>query len=211
MCGLVLEQLLLHPVGKREKYDIVDFRNVFLFLQDVCANACLPDSIASYAFSYFKTLKKEEKIKQHKYKDNAIATYALYETLSRHEIPRTCNEIEYFTGIPSAIIFNIEGCLYFSDTLNNPQDFVERYCYSLSISYFHIKIIKGIAGNMYGMGDIRPNTVVAAIVYLYCKEANIKQNMKTICEICSVSSGNVYKLIRSLRSDFSRKISLLYT
>jgi transcription initiation factor TFIIIB Brf1 subunit/transcription initiation factor TFIIB len=212
-CGLVLEQLMFHSaVSKGEWSESHKFYDVLLFLKDVCANACLPEYVISYAYSYFEKLKVDPKINPHIYNNNTVAAYALYETLSRHEIPLMVNEVEYFTGIPAQKIFNLEGCLYFSDTLNNPQDFVERYCVLMgNLTYYDIKIIKGIAGNMYGMGDIRPNTIVAALIYLYSKEVNIKQDMKTICEICCVSSGNVYKIIRSLRQDFSNKISLLYT
>jgi len=210
----VLEQLFLHQAGtnKWEGGMETEFYKTYLFLKDICANGFMPNYLVSYAFSYFKKLRNDAAIKRRKFKDDAVAAFALYETMSRHEIPRTVNEIEYVTGVPSNQLFSIEGCLHFSDTLNNPQDFVERYCSQLAnITYFDIKIIKGIVGNMYGMGDVRPNTIVAAIIYLYCKEVDLKQSIKTICEVCGVSSYNVYKIVRNLRSDFSHQISLLYT
>jgi len=171
----------------------------------------MPDNIISYTHSYFKSLKNDSHVKEKKFADKTIASYALYETLSRHKLPYTANEIEYFTGTPCKMLWKVENCLHFSEMLNNPQDFVDRYCSSLDLDFYKTKIIKGIVGNMYGLGDIRPSCVVAAVIYLYCKELGLQMPMKTVCEACFVSTGNMYKIIRRLPQNIANQISLLYT
>jgi transcription initiation factor TFIIIB Brf1 subunit/transcription initiation factor TFIIB len=208
-CGLVLSQLYFDNYQfENEKSD---FYEILLFLKDVCGNACMPENIVCYAHTYFQKLKKDTYIKEKKFNDKILASYALYETLSRHKIPYTANEIEYFTGTPCKMLWKVENCLHFTEMLNNPQDFVDRYCSSLELDFYSTKIIKGIVGNMYGLGDIRPSSVVAAVIYLYCKELGFPMSMKTVCEACFVSTGNMYKIIRRLPEHIANEISLLYT
>jgi transcription initiation factor TFIIIB Brf1 subunit/transcription initiation factor TFIIB len=208
-CGLVLDQLYFENYNfQNERHD---FSEIFLFIKDVCGNACLPDNIISYTHTYFKKLKSDSYINERKFSDKTIASYALYETLSRHKLPYTANEIEYFTGTACKLLWKVEDCLHFTEMLNNPQDFVDRYCSSLDIDFYNSKIIKGIVGNMYGLGDIRPSCVVAAVIYLYCKEIKLQMSMKAVCEACFVSTGNMYKIIRRLPDNIANQISLLYT
>jgi transcription initiation factor TFIIIB Brf1 subunit/transcription initiation factor TFIIB len=208
-CGLVLERLYkqsdVATAGKLND----EHAKIISFLKDICSNACMPEAVTIWTMNYYYQLLKEKALKN--FKKIELASYALYEILSRNKIPRTAKEIEYFTGTQIQILWKIENCLHFSETLNNPQDFVDRYCSLLNIPFYNIRIIKGIVGNMYGMGDIRPNCVVAAVIYLYYKEINEKMSMQTVCEVCCVSTGNMYKIIRNLRKDFVEKISLFYS
>ena len=206
-CGLVLEPLFLHNFIPAKCS--LDFCEIRAFLTDVCANAAMPEYIISYTYQYFKSLSNDYAIKEKKFNKKAIAAYALYETLCRHKIPRTIAEIEYFTGVTSNVIWNIETSLTISETLSYPQDFVERFCTLLKIKFCHTKIIKRIVGNMSGMGNIRPKCVVAAVIYMYCKQKNLKMSMKKICEVCFVSTGNMYKIIKNLRVDFMKNVSTI--
>jgi transcription initiation factor TFIIIB Brf1 subunit/transcription initiation factor TFIIB len=185
--------------------------DIFLFIQDVCENAGISNSTASCAYSYYKILKKNLSVMKKKFIDRAIAAYALYKQSCKETTPRNVLEISYFTGIPSAIIFKIDTCFPDAKTLNSPQEFVHRYCSLLNISFYDSRRIKEIVENMYGIGNERPNTLVAAIIYLYCKEFKIKLSMKAICIVCAVSAGNIYKIIRDMRKDFKKNISLLYS
>jgi transcription initiation factor TFIIIB Brf1 subunit/transcription initiation factor TFIIB len=216
-CGLVLEQLYMlnceHLGDGRsiEENIYFDVYNIYIFLKDACENASISYNMISYSISYFKLLKKDETIKEKKFSDVAIASYALYETLCRHHIPRTAQEIEYFTNIPCSIFWKIEACLEFTETLHNPQDYVERYCALLNMTYYETRMIRGIVGNLYGMGDIKPSCLIACVIYLYCKEIGKKMTRKNICEVCFVSTGNITKLTKKLRIDFVQQISLLYS
>jgi transcription initiation factor TFIIIB Brf1 subunit/transcription initiation factor TFIIB len=199
-CGLVLEQLFQQQQSFAVK-DKIDFSNVFCFMKDVCANASIPNCLISYAFDYFKLLKSDMVLKGKRFKDEWLASYALYETLSRHKIPRTVNEMEYFTGVPMQTFWNIESCLSFNDTLNDSQDFVARFCTLLNISYLNAKCIESIVGKMKDVGEIRSSSIVAGVIYLYCRETACKINLKTICEVCAVSTGNMYKIIQKIEKE----------
>lgn len=207
LCGLVVEQLFRHE-RENERRDEYDSKSseVYIFLRDVCDKATIPNFVLSYTLSYFRALKVDFKKQDKKFSDKVIVAYALYETLSRHEIPRLLEDIAYYTNIPSKTLSKLLSYLNFPETLNNPKEFVDRYCSLLGLKYYDAKIIKGIVQSMCDESNIRPNTMVATIIYLYCQECDVKVSMKSICEVCSVSSGNVYRTIRNFKDDFSRQI-----
>jgi transcription initiation factor TFIIIB Brf1 subunit/transcription initiation factor TFIIB len=64
---------------------------------------------------------------------------------------------------------------------------------------------------MYGLGNVRPQTVVALVIYLFCKEKEINMTIKQICEVCFASATNIYKLARNVKEPYRNKITLLYT
>lgn len=216
-CGLVLEQLYFHSYKFKEKdvcteeSELNADSKILVFLKDICENAFVVESFVHYSFSYFLQLKKDPAILAKKFKSEEVASYALYETLSRHNVPHTAKEIEHFTGTSCKLLWAIENCLHVTETLNNPQDFAERYCTLLNLDWYNMKMIKGISGNMFGLGDIRPSCVIAAVIFLYCKENNIAMTMKKVCEVCDVSTGNMYKIIKRLPKKYVTNISLLYS
>jgi transcription initiation factor TFIIIB Brf1 subunit/transcription initiation factor TFIIB len=211
-CGLVLDQLYLPSYISPSDIYCAEQDKIFIFLKDVCGNAFIANNIIYYSYNYYTKLKKDPSVIEKKFKDSIVASYALYETLCRHGNAFTAKEIAYFTGTPCNYLWKVENCLHVTETLNNPQDFVDRYCAMLTIDFYTSKIIKGIVGNMYGLGDIRPACVVAAVIYLYCcKEKNMQLTMKEICEVCDVSSGNIFKICKRLFPTYRNKISLLYT
>jgi transcription initiation factor TFIIIB Brf1 subunit/transcription initiation factor TFIIB len=140
-----------------------------------------------------------------------MASYALYETLSRNQISRTVQEIEFFTNCKSSKLWAVESALNIKETLNHPLDYVERFCRLLDFKYHDIKIINGIVGNMFGWGGVRPQCVVAVVIFLYCKETKNKLSLVKICEICDVSSTNIYAIIRRMKAQYREKVTLLYT
>jgi transcription initiation factor TFIIIB Brf1 subunit/transcription initiation factor TFIIB len=208
-CGLVLQQLFGNVSRLIEEEKNV---SVYNFLLDTCANAHIPSFIVDYANSYFnKICAVVKKDKRRKNTDLAIAAYCLYESLSRHQIPRTAQEIEQYTNIETSTLWAIESALNIKYTLDHPLDFVDRFCALLELPFYHAKIIKGIVGNMFGLGNIRPQCVVGVVIFLYCKEQKIRLSIKNISETCGVSSTNIYKIVKNIKKPFADNISLLYT
>lgn len=211
-CGLVLEKI--YQTQKYEATPFVDSQNdtseINKFLQDVGAHANIPQSLLQYAECYFQKIKKQlDGMK--KFKDKEMASYALLETLSRHKVPRPAQEISFFTTTETTKLFAVETALNIRETLSHPLDYSDRFCALLGLSFWDSKMIKGIVFNMFGLGNVRPQTVVALVIYLYCIEKNISMSLTEICEVCSVSSTNIYKLSRNLKEPYKSKISLLYT
>ncbi len=181
------------------------------FLLDVAAQAHIPQFIVDRSGTYFKKIKVQLAKKKIVFKDTAIASYALYETLSINNIPRTAREIEVYTQCEKSTLWAIESALNLRDTLNHPLDYVERFCTLLYLDFHEMKIIKGIVFNMFGFGAIRPQCVVAVVIYLFCKENKRKISLTQICEVCDVSTTNIYAITRKMDKRYVEKISLLYT
>jgi len=212
-CGLVLESIFQAP--KNEDLPLYDHQQNIInsFLRDVGAHAEIPLSILQYAESYFQEIKNSLREKK-KFKDKELASYALYETLHRHKIPRPLPEITYFCDINPTKLFAIETALNIrgEDEPSHPIDYSDRLCNLLGLSFCDSKFIKGIVFNTHllSLGSRRPQSVVALVVYLYCQQNEINMSLIHICEICSVSSTNIYKLARNLQEPYKSKIMLLY-
>jgi transcription initiation factor TFIIIB Brf1 subunit/transcription initiation factor TFIIB len=211
-CGLVLEPL--YQIQKPEATFFTDpqsdLQEISQFLQNVGAHGNIPQSVLTYTMSYFKKIKKQL-VGKKKFKDKDLASYALLETLCRHKIPRTVIEISYLTQTDTNKLFSIETALNINETLSHPQDYSDRFCTLLGLSFCDSKIIKKIVLNMCHLGNAnaRPQTIVALVVYLYCKEKDIIMPLTKICEICSVSSANIYKLARNVQEPYKSKITLM--
>jgi len=194
-CGLVLEQLYTNaafPISEKKPM-------INNFIADVCMNACIAQSVSDYAISYFETLKK---ILGSKYKDEAIAAYAIYEALNRQEVPRTAQEIEHFTGVKLKKLFKIEASLSLPDTLNeNPSDYVTRYCALLALDYSAQTVIQTMVKELQDtLGNLKCNCLVAVIIHLYCRYHDKKISLKSICNICCISATSVHRVVRKLKS-----------
>ena len=217
LCGLVLEVIYQNAWRRGGGGRKASFTNdsasepMLHFLLDVAAHAEIPQCIVQQAFSYFKKIKMQLEKQVPKFTDSVLASYSLYETLSRNSVSRSVQEIEFFTNCKLAKLWAVESALNLKETLNHPLDYVERFCALLEIEFHQMKIIRGIVGNMYGLGAIRPQCVVAVVIYLYCKEIKRKMSLVRLCEVCDVSSTNMYAIIRRMKKMYSGKISLLYT
>ena len=210
-CGKVLDQIFQAQSNEGVPFhDEENNANINSFLLDVGAHAEIPLSILKYAECYFQVIKKQLQEKK-KFKDKELASYALYETLHRHKIPRPMPEITYFCDVNPVKLFAIETALNIKETLCHPLEYSDRFCTLLGLSFWDSKIIKGIVFNMFGFGNVRPQSVVAVVVYLYCKEKEINIPLSQICETCSVSSTNIYKLARKVGEPYNSKITLMYT
>jgi transcription initiation factor TFIIIB Brf1 subunit/transcription initiation factor TFIIB len=214
LCGLVLEPLYQSQRNEgacftERENDIQEIHN---FLQDVGAHANIPQSLICYTEDYFRIIKKQlTGEKKKKFVDRDLASYALLETLCRHKVPRTVQEISYFTATETSKLFAVETALNIREVLGHPQEYSDRFCALLGLSFWDSKQIRGIVFNMFGLGNVRPQTVVALVVFLYCKEKKINIPLKLICEVCSVSSTNINKLARDVKEPYNSNISLLYT
>lgn len=182
------------------------------FLRDVCAHAEVTQSTQEEALRYYKKIYKILKVDQirlNQTEKRIIMAYSLYETLARLKIPRTANEIAYFTECTTTSLFKIESRLKLSSTFSDPADFVSRFGSYLNLSYQDIRIIRRMTKNMYWMGDAKPNSIVAIAIQLYCEKNNIRISLKEICEKCDISLANMYALLRRIKIQHADKIKSL--
>lgn len=80
-----------------------------------------------------------------------------------------------------------------------PEDYVERFCALLTIDFCHISRIKTVLLQVYGLGNVRPHCLAAAVIYLYSKNYNLGHDMKSVCKNCGTSCVNIYKIVKSIR------------
>jgi transcription initiation factor TFIIIB Brf1 subunit/transcription initiation factor TFIIB len=179
------------------------------FFRDLGANAHICESVTNDAATYYDKIKAHLNERRPKFNDTVLAAYAIYETLSRHQVPRSVQEIEYLTGSKPGKMFAVESALKLSDTLNCPLDFIGRFCSLLELKFTDETIIREIAKNTVRLrlSNVRPQCAVAVIIQLYCKEKKYKITLKKICEICGVSPTNVHNLIRKMDKTYVDKIT----
>jgi transcription initiation factor TFIIIB Brf1 subunit/transcription initiation factor TFIIB len=207
-CGLVLEKIFENDsvlvVTQMEQTNL----KIREFILDVCENACIQKNIAHGAFDYFTKISK--KVAVSKFKDVHLASYAIYEMLNRFSSPRTAEEIEFYTGTPVNKLWVIQSHLNFTQTLNNPKDYIERFCSLLDLEFSHLKRVTTIVSELSkNVGCVKSNCLIAAAIRLYCNECKIPRTLKLICNICSISPASVHRLVRCLDDSCIARIALL--
>jgi transcription initiation factor TFIIIB Brf1 subunit/transcription initiation factor TFIIB len=180
-------------------------------LKDACDRLHLPKCVLDDSIEHYCELQLHFSKNKENFKNSEIAAFALYDTLSKHGVPRPVQDIERYTNIPRNTIWAVESALCSTETMVNGVDLIETYCKLLQIEFYHGLIMKNIAGNVRGLGAIHPQCLCAVVIYLYCKEFNIHHTMKQICKVCDVSSPNIHKIIRRLNRQYVQNISLFYT
>jgi hypothetical protein len=167
------------------------------YVYDVCDRAHIPKAIADYSQTFFKSIKLE--LAHLKFKEEALAIYALREALTRHKEPRTMQEIQYCSGITMKTLWRIEKALFKAPTDAHPTEYVPRFCLLLGLEYCHINPIRECVLNLYGMRQVRAHVLCAAVIFTYCEKLKINRSLKKICECCGcVCASNVNKIIKSM-------------
>jgi transcription initiation factor TFIIIB Brf1 subunit/transcription initiation factor TFIIB len=196
-CGLVLSQIYLPSVSHLPKFPQKsnDMRE---FIRDVGENACMPNNVLLYAENYY------DKIKLNlvpSFDKKTVAAYALYESLNKFEVPRMAEEIQYYTGVEIKRIWQVETKLTLEQSMNEPRNYVHRYCTLLDFSYSEQLIVKEtveFVQRELAIGNFRSNCLVAVIIYLHCKESKKNITLKKICETCAISATSVHRVLRQL-------------
>ena len=219
-CGKIVEQILYPYTNSNYAMDnySTQHSNIYYHIEEACNIGNLPDCLIEYTEEWYKRLKYHlttiaDKQMQ-KIKDKDLASYALADSLYIFETPRTLQEIESYTETSVEILCSIQKLMQNKSSIDSADDptlYADRYCANLNLSFHHIKMIKGIIRNMFGLGHLCPNTIVATVIYLYQKEQKLGIKLKDICEACIVSPGNIHKIIRGLQPKYKENISLLYT
>jgi transcription initiation factor TFIIIB Brf1 subunit/transcription initiation factor TFIIB len=200
-CAKVLDSCFYIDINEeyvtKAPYDF--YAPIEQYLVDICTNGNIPNSIRNDAFSHFKLLKQNLETRKFKVNDVDIIVYALYEILARHNTPRTPQEMQGLTNVSVGRLWKIETKITCQTTYTDPADYVNRYATFLDLSYTDIKSIIHIIHNIRELDDVRPRCLVAAIFYLYCKQNNIKNTLKKICEVCSVSTSAAHNIIKKIK------------
>ena len=177
--------------------------NAVDFLKDVCENVHIPNNVCRYALGRMKKIMFQTK--SGNYKINELASYSLYDALNHFDAPRTPEEVSNFTGVSSKTLWKIEKNMRNSYVIGSDATlYVDRLCAEMSELSFHDKqLIKDKIRKLNGVENIRPTCLVAAIAHLHCKNQKYIITLKSICEMCNVSSSNVHKVIRKIVCNYA--------
>jgi len=204
-CGLVLAEQMyhdfFHPKGWATPNGgvlLYGENRIHKFIQDIGANACIPDNVVLYATNYYEKIQAALPLK---IKPWAIAAYALYESLNKFEVPRMAEEIAHYSGVKLQDIWQVETNLMLEETLNDPILYVQRYCNLLQFSYADQVRVRQTVEQMLQLplGNVRCNCLVAVVLYLHCKDSKKKLTLRKICEVCSISATSVHRVVRQLQ------------
>jgi transcription initiation factor TFIIIB Brf1 subunit/transcription initiation factor TFIIB len=138
-----------------------------------------------------------------------IASYALYETLSREGASRTKREIEFFTGCKTAKLFEIESALALEETLEDPSDYIERYAISLGLSRQDSAKMRSVFSGWDFLHRVSSQCAAAVTIHYFCVENQKKISLKNICLACDVSPGHVANIARRMLAANRSQIKLL--
>ena len=210
-CALVLDRLCgipKYPPPREELQMTGENERILDYIKDICANGCFPQNVVQCAFNYFVKIKKE--ISTRFFLNDALAAFAVYNALNELDIPRSIDEVERYSGVTVKKMWEIAGCLNITNVPNDPTVYVDYYCSLLPLQYFDANIIRSIVGNLYGMGNIRPNGLIAAIIRLYCIENNRKEiKFSDICRATKTKRAGIHRIIRLLDEKYIKQITLL--
>lgn len=195
LCGLVLGQVFLptYSVNWCEKEDI----DSYTFLADVCDRACIVNCIREESYARFMKLMK---CPQHVFKEREVIAYALYETLIRHKNPHTPTEIAFLCNVNSNALWKIEKVLLSCDT-PQPLDFLNRFCGKLNLNWRDNVEIAKLLKSFPDIGNIRSQCIVCVCIHIHVKNTRKKLKLKDICDVCLVSTANVHKIIRLIKTN----------
>lgn len=150
---------------------------------------------------YFK-LKNEEKLQT--FKMEKLLAYCLYNILNINQCSRSTQEIiSFFPNLNNTHFIHkiqeIVETLNIIPVISTNSDFSDVICSYLDFSYKEKIKIKYYVEQIEDETDINPNTIIACIIYTYCKQYKIKKSLNEICKVCDVSQSGVYRAIKNCK------------
>ena len=174
-CGLVINNQLFvpsyeHMTHVETESESSKTKKIQSFLADVCEHMHVPSLVLNNAVDKFKLLREYFSTVNKKFKDDEIAAYTLYESLNEHKVPRSAQDVQYYTGISCNALWNIEKHLPSSAAVVKAEDLMDPICKELEIAFYHVSMMKNIAQNITGLGSVLPQSTCAVIIYLFSKK-----------------------------------------
>jgi hypothetical protein len=210
-CGLVIDKL--YTDIKTETKNIIFFKKeikeqnnnkILNFILDICENIHIQRNVSLSAFERYKTFKGQI-VK--KVTDENLAIYSIYETLKDYEIPRTADEIAYFANVDKSKLWSIQSCIRGKKKISNPQQYTERFTKQLGLDFYDNQTVLMLVNKLsLEIGNVKSSCLIALSIYLYnkhnCYSSKLnKMTLKYICQVCSISTTSVHRLLRSINRD----------
>ena len=125
-------------------------------------------------------------------KTKKLIPYFVYKTLNEIGCPVSIKDISSVSGISENDLYDMQQ----SETLVlNPHALLEKYCKLLGLSDFKIYSVIKEKMPTINTGH-NPLTIIASLIYKYCKENNLKYSMKEIASTVGISSVSIQRYIK---------------
>jgi transcription initiation factor TFIIIB Brf1 subunit/transcription initiation factor TFIIB len=125
-------------------------------------------------------------------KTKKLIPYFVYKTLNEIGCPVSIKDISSVSGISENDLYDMQQ----SETLVlNPHALLEKYCKLLGLSDFKIYSVIKEKMPIIDTGH-NPLTIIASLIYKYCKENNLKYSMKEIASTVGISSVSIQRYIK---------------
>ena len=214
-CGFVQDSSYTMPSSNAKNVcnDSLKFNNIgdklsrqeimISFLCDICANNNIVGCILQRAISIYKASVKTSTKQGIKISNHHLATMALYESFVLEHAPRTPQEVCVMCDFPISQFWRIEKKQLHNFSIDpslilEQTELCERFCSLLNLSFKDTQSIIQLLRSQRStrLQSMRPQSVAAAIIYYYCREYYPNVSLNSICNVCSVSKGNVRNIIR---------------
>ena len=178
-CGLVLTDKIFNDTIKtRDTYSVLSLQ-----IKDILEKLFLPECFTSDIIKKYLSLPKK------KY----LLEYIVYLTLHESGFPISIKDIAHVTGIPDTKIYDLQDNN--ESIFLKPEMMLEKYCTHLKLDYKTYSVIKKDLPQNIKTGH-NPLTVIASIIYSYCKRKKIKISMKQIATVVNISPVSIQRYLR---------------
>ncbi len=200
-CSRVLDQLYAFEANisypRNEEQAPKAYTFISISAEDICANFNLPSSILPRCGVIFDEARKS--LKWHKFPLATLSAYALYKSMTEEGIVRSPQEIQCMMGVTLSQIYEVEKVMQ-RNTINitTSEDYLERFVVQCGLNFNDFKVIRKkcqIAEEI--CENFAPQTIAAALVFLYHKSLTVRK----VSEICLVSASSIHKIVTKLTND----------
>ena len=200
-CGLVLEnQIYSHQYIPN---DAQHSTPQLQFLLDICDRIHVFKKAAYAAFQKYQDFLSSNIIG--KEEDLSICVFYLYETLKEEKAPRSMRHISDFSGVSMKSLWNAQKKTESQSNIMLEDEYatlLENHMFRNSLCDSDLIIIKeSLRLSVLNRRHFTPATVIASIIYLYCKQKKKKKiTMKTIAIEFKISQMSIYRCCKHLKS-----------
>ena len=186
---------------------------VYNIITDICKKYDFPKIIEIEAKSLYKII-SETKISRGNNRKGIIAS-CIYFSCKTCNVPRSQKEIAQIFNLKIPIM--TKGCKLFQEIIHmsknknrilnadsiTSEDFIERFCNKLNIKESHVINIKKIETDSRStsiISEVRPDSIAAGSILLYCKLNNLEVDKGNISEISRISEVTINKCCKKLQN-----------
>ena len=202
-CGLVLDEQV--PTQSVEnaviQMDPCYDRNLHChkeFIFDCCDRMHIFQQAAEDAFHLFRQWRRKPNIRKSDLE--ALCCLCIFHSLKSHDVPRPLKVIANACGVGIKAMWKIEAKINPSHKKNTTEDLLKSSLHKVNLGVKHEDHIIQILSK-FKSRHFAPSTLIASILYLYCKKQKMKMTMKMVSQSLQISPMSVYRCVSYLKTE----------